>query len=339
MSATFLHPSRVRRFFAGKSHLPAAGPHVFQEQARRFDAAQTLVRALYAFFIYFAVTQLPELGGLMDRATYSPLWPVAWLRWTDAGTGQRALLFFYVATNVLGAFVPEWRIARLLVFLGLLEYVGLKESYGKIGHSLHLPLLVAGVLVFLPGGWHRASETVSRRLRQSTLLVFWIAQAAVLMSYTMSGAAKLGGALWQAVHLQPNAFLPGAFGALIAKRLLDTHSASLLGGWIVRHPFLTWPLLPVTIYVEWFAFWVAFRPAVARAWAAVLIVFHVGTYVTMTIAFPQSCFLLAILFFASPFEPDNLRWQNVVLELPLIGGFWKKWQSGKRAAVVLVKGR
>ena len=329
----FPHASRVRRFFAGKSHLPAAGPHVFQEQARRFDTAQTLIRALYAFFIYFAVTQLPELGGLMDRATYAPLWPVEWLRWTGAGTGHRALLFFYVATNVLGAFVPEWRIARLLVFLGLLEYVGLKESYGKIGHSLHLPLLVAGVLVFLPRGWHRASETVSRRLRQSTLLVFWLAQAAVLMSYTMSGAAKLGGALWQVVHLQPNALLPGAFGALIAKRLLDTHSASLLGGWIIRHPFLTWPLFPAAIYVEWFALWVAFRPAVARAWAAALIVFHVGTYVTMTIAFPQSCFLLAVLFFASPFEPDNLRWQNVVLEVPLIGGFWKKWQSEKRVSV------
>ena len=85
------------------------------------------------------------------------------------------------------------------------------------------------------------------------------------MSYTMSGAAKLGGALWQVAHLQPNAFLPGAFGALIAKRLLDTHSASLLGGWVIRHPFLTWPLLPVTIFVEFFAFWVAFRPAVARA--------------------------------------------------------------------------
>ena len=134
----------MRRFFAGRSHLPAAGPHVFQEQARRFDTAQTLVRALYAFFIYFAVTQLPELGNLMDRATYSPLWPVAWLRWVEVGTGHRALLFFYVATNVLGAFVPEWRVARALVFLGLLEYVGLKESYGKIGHSLHLPLLVAG---------------------------------------------------------------------------------------------------------------------------------------------------------------------------------------------------
>ncbi len=334
-----LHPSRVRRFFAGESHLPAAGPHVFQEQARRFDTAQTLVRALYAFFIYFAVTQLPELGNLMDRATYAPLWPVAWLRWVDVGTGHRALLFFYVATNVLGAFVPEWRVARLLVFLGLLEYVGLKESYGKIGHSLHLPLLVAGVLVFLPSGWHRASETVSRRLRQSTLLVFWITQAAVLMSYTMSGAAKLGGALWQIAHLQPNALLPGSFGALIAKRLLDTHSTSLLGGWVIRHPFLTWGLLPVTIYVEWFALWVAFRPILARTWAAVLIVFHVGTYVTLTIAFPQSCFLLAVLFFASPFEPDNLRWRNVVLELPLVGGIWKKWQSGKRVSVESVEGR
>ena len=329
-----LHPSRLRRFFAGRSHLPAAGPHVFQEQARRFDAAQTLIRALYAFLLYLAVTQFTELGSLLDRATYAPLWPVAWLHWASVGVGNRLLLGFYVVTNLLGAFLPERRAARLLVFLGLLEYVALKNSYGKIGHSLHLPLIVAGLLVLLPAGWHRASETVSRRLRQTTLLVFWLVQAAVLMSYTMSGAAKLGAALWQAAQGQPNAFLPGGLGAFIAQRLIETHSTSLFGGWIIRHPFLTWPLLPATIYAEFFAFWAAFRPAVARPWAALLIVFHAGTFFTMTITFPQSCFLLAILFFASPFEPDHLRWQNAALELPLFGGWQKKWQSKRQAPVV-----
>ena len=328
-------PSRIRRFFAGHAHRPAAGPHVFREQARRFDTAQTLIRAIYAFLLYLAITQFSELGGLAERATYAPLWPVAWLNWIGTGTGHRLLLSFYIATNVLGAFVPEWRAARLAVFLGLLEYVALKNSYGKIGHSLHLPLIVAGILVFLPHGWHRASEDAGRRLRQATLLVFWLAQAAVLMSYTMSGAAKFGAALWQIAHLQPNAFAPGALGAFIAQRLLQTHSASVLGAWIIRHPLLTWPLMPATIYVEMFAFWAAFRPAVARVWAAVLIVFHVGTFFTMTISFPQSCFLLAILFFASPFEPDNLHWQMVGFEVPLAGGLWKKWKSRPRAHDVI----
>ncbi len=59
-------------------------------------------------------------------------------------------------------------------------------------------------------------------LRQSTLLVFWLAGPAVLMSYTMSGVGKLGGALCQLVRLQPNAFAPGGLGALIAQRLLQT---------------------------------------------------------------------------------------------------------------------
>ncbi len=329
---SFFHPSRLRRFFAGHSHRPIAGSRVFREQARRFDTAQTLIRAIYAFLLYLAVTQFTELANLLDRVTYSPLWPVAWLHWFNTGTGHRLLLSFYVATNVLGAFVPEWRAARVAVFLGLLEYVALKESYGKIGHSLHLPLIVAGLLVFLPTGWHRASETVRRRLRQTTLLVFWLVQAAVLMSYTMSGSAKLACAFWQVAHLQPNAFGPGAVGSLIAQRLIETHSTSLLGAWIIRHPYLTWPLMPTTIFIETFAFWTAFRPAVARLWASLLIVFHVGTFFTMTITFPQSCFLLAILFFASPFAPDDLRWQTVWLEVPLLGGWWKKYQSRNRLA-------
>ena len=73
---------------------------------------------------------------------------------------------------------------------------------------------------------------------------------------------------------------------------------------------------PVAVVFETGAFLVAFRPALGRPVAAFLILFHVGTYWTMTITFPQNCLLLALFFFVSPFEPPDLRWQTVLSGVP-----------------------
>ena len=326
MVASFLR--RCRRFLTG----PPAPHHEspLRAQPRRFTAAQTLVRAFYAFTLYLAVTQITTLGDLLARRPFAQLWPVAWLHWTHGTQGVFALLAFYLATNVLGPFFVEWRAARVAVFLGLLEFVALKNSYGKIGHSLHLPVLVAGVLVLLPAGWTWPATLAPRRLRQQTLLVFWLAQAAILLSYTMSGLGKLGGGVWQLTTGQPSVFLPGAFGEHIAQRLVQTDSHSTLGDWIIHHPLLTWPLMPAAVVFETVAFLAAFRPALGRPVAALLILFHVGTYFTMTITFPQNCLLLALFFFASPFEPTNPDWQNAVFSLPLARRAWTKWQSARK---------
>ena len=322
VSAAFIH--RCRRLLSGEPPAPDA-ESPFRAQPRRFTAAQTLVRAFYAFALYLAVTQFTTLGDLLARRPYAQLWPVTWLHWTHGTQGVHALLALYFVTNVLGPFFVEWRAARVAVFLGLLEFVALKNSYGKIGHSLHLPVLVAGVLIFLPAGWTRSSALAPRRLRQETLLVFWLAQAAILLSYTMSGLGKLGGALWQLCTGQPNAFLPGAFGEHVAQRLVQTSSPSTLGDWIIHHPWITWPLMPAAVAIETFALLAAFRPSLGRPVAALLILFHVGTYFTMTITFPQNCLLLALFFFASPFEPTNPDWQRAIFSVPFARLSWTKW--------------
>lgn len=331
MTACFFLLSRLCRWLAAPFPTPTTHLGVFSAQARRFTTAQVLVRAFYAFLLYTAVGTFTDLPALLDHAVTAPLWPVVWLRRVDAAAGPRALMAFYLATNLLGAFAASWRAGRLLTFLGLLEYVALKNSFGKVGHSQHLLLWVAGVFVLLPAGWERSVPQTSRRLRQETLLVFWLAQATVLTSYTMSGAAKLGAALWQLVHGQPNAFFPGALSAIVAQRLLETHSASFFGAWIVHHPHLTWPAFPAAMALELFALRAAFRPALARPWAAGLILLHVGIYFTMTISFPQHCFLLALLFLASPFEPEPApTWQTRFSDILFLPNYYKSWQAKRR---------
>lgn len=320
---------RLRRWLAGRNAAAApadpAARRIFARQTEGFLVAQTAVRAFYAVLLYFlASAQFPSFGKLIDHPPVTPLWPVAWLSHAPGGAaaGVRALLSFYGLSTLLGVLLPGPRWARGAAALGLLELVALQNSYGKIGHSLHLALAVAGLLILLPAGWERRSGA-GRRTRQETLLVFWTCQAAILLSYTMSGLGKLGGALWQLAHGQPNAFFPGAVGAHIAERLLQTHSQSTLGAWVIDHPWLTWPPMPGAIYLELFAFAVAFRPALARPWAAALITFHLGVFFAMTINFPFHCLLLALFFFQSPFALARVRWQRLLLDLPLFGAVLK----------------
>ena len=318
-------PRACRRFFTGPV-LPPISAGLFRGQAWRFTAAQTLVRAFYIFLLYLAILQVTELSVLIYQQLDLPLWPVAWLGVSGSlfPAGVKVLFFFYLGSNVLAALLPGWRSLRIAACLGLLEYVALKNSFGKISHSFHLPLLVSGLLVFLPTGWDRRADRASRATRQGTLLVFWLCQAGVLLSYTMSGLGKLGGAVYQLAVGQPSAFAPGALGSHIALRLLQTHSQSELGAWIIHHPWLTWPGLPAAIYLELFSFWIAFRPALQRPWAAGLILFHLGTFFTMTITFPQSSFLLALLLFQSPFAPERFPgWQTLLFQLPLAGRLLK----------------
>ena len=329
--AFLAHPSRLRRFLAASTVAPPRG-NVFAAQARRFTVAQMLVYAFYAFLLYTPVGQFGEQPILLDRHVAAPLWPVAWFHRVGAVTAPPILVAFYLATNILGAFVVSWRAGRVLTFLGLLEYVALKNSLPKIGHSLHLLVYVAAVFILLPAGWDRPAPQTSRAHRQETLLVFWLAQAVLLMSYTMSGAAKLAAALYQLFAGQPNAFFPGGLSAIVAQRLLETRATSFFGAWIVHHPFLTWPAFPAAIYLELFAFLVAFRPALARPWAAGLVLLHVASYFTMTISFPQSCFLLAIFFLASPFEPDSARtWHGWLPALPLFANIYRFARTKRRS--------
>lgn len=302
----------VRRFFAGSPG--RRQPDVFRGETRRFALAQMIVRAFYAFALFFlADALLPEIAKLAPRPPVSPLWPLAWLSFVDPTLGLRALGTLSAGALVAAALAPGWRVARVAGWLALLEFAALKSSYGKIGHSLHLSLWVAFILIALPRGWTRGE---SRGVRRQTLLVVWTCQAAILLSYTMSGLGKLGGALYQTALGQPSALTPGGVGAHIAERLLQTHSQSALGAWIVAHPLLTWPLMPGAIAVELFSFWAAFRPSLQRPWAMALIVFHLGIYLAMTINFPQNCFLLALFFFASPFEPAGLRLVDRLADLP-----------------------
>ncbi len=306
-------------------------------QAARFALATGLVRGFYALSLFIVVDALPELVQQRVPGRSFLLWPVAWLGWIGGppATGPWCVVALLLMGTAVAAFLPQRRWARALAALGWLEFVALNNSAVKIGHSQHLLVIVSAVLIFLPTGWHLPSAAATRMLRQRTLLVFWTAQAATLLTYSLSGFGKFVGAFYQLTRGEIGAFSPNALAYHVADRLLQTASVSVLGEWLIDYPLLGWPGMLLTVYLQCTALAVAFRPALQRWWAAGLAAFHVVSFFTMTINFPVNVFLLALLFFHSPFapaEPPPLT--RLLAETPLLGPWWQRFRrlhsSGKR---------
>lgn len=311
---------RMRRRLRGPVLLPSRA--VFQRQSEAYRDARVIVRCYYAALLFLAVWLMPEWPGHLARRDVMPLWPVAWLTRVDLRTGIAVILAGYVGGALLGALFPDRRWARAAAFLGLFEFVAYNNSLGKIGHSLHAWVLTSFLLVFLPGDRNRPSSP-ARVVRQRFLIVFGACQAMVLLTYTMSGLGKVGRAVAQLCLGETSAFHPHALAVVVADRLLQTNSQSLLGPWLIDHPLAGWPFLLATLYLQLVAFFVAFRPALHRWWGIGLVLMHLGTVLLLTVHFPQNILLLALLLFFSPFRRDDVSWRERLRQLPLFGRLFR----------------
>jgi hypothetical protein len=293
---------------------------VLQDHARAGERAAAAIRILYCFPLYWYATHLDELRPLLAPAEPTLLWPVAWLAWVDPSTGAAMILGLGFGSALLGVALPERRWVRALVFLGLLEVLALKFSFGKVHHLMHGWLFPTFVLVALPDGWSRAEGPGrGRQTRQATLFTFAAAQMAVAMTYSLAGLGKILGTGFQAAQGQITPLHPEALARHLADRILQTHADSLLGPWMIDHATWLWPLMLGTVYLQLFALQAAFRPRLHRWWAVGLMGFHAVSVLSLTIDFNPNILLVGILFAASPNGPRGWELRETLRDLPLLG--------------------
>ncbi len=313
----------IYRFFSARD--TADWVTTLRMQKPAYTVAKVLIRVFYGFLLYYAAIIHHLWDYYHNILPTDLLWPVIWLNaLEDPIVGVRLILVGGFIAALTGALFCEIRWARVMVFIGLLEYLGLKYSYGgSIGHGMHLWLILSFILIFLPIDWAKTGK-VSRLTEQMTLRLYWCCQALVMLTFSMSGLGKLGGAIYQIFSGQIHLFHPDAFALHIAERLLQNNTTSLMGNWFINHSMWGIPIMVVTLYVQLFAIWAAFRPSLHHLWGFGLILFHIGTSLILSINFTFSIFLIALLFLYSPFKPENVNWQSVLRDLPLFGFFYRK---------------
>ena len=286
----------------------------FRLQTEASIQARGLVRFFYAGLVYLAASLVPAWGGIVERVPVQPLWPVAWLH---SGEGIVGVLCLHLFGAVAALAFPQNRWARLAAFLGVLEYVALSNSFGKIGHSMHGWVLVALIFLFLPcGGFERGA---ARAVRQQFLHVIWLATFLLLYIYFMSGMSKVGGCLWQLWNGEATVLNPHALSNQIADRLNQTQGTNSVAVWLIDHHWIGWALYLGVIYLQIAALWAAFRPALLRPVGIAMIFFHVGTYFIFTIGFIPMVLLVGILLLGSPWAPPTDLGRSCWTQLPGVG--------------------
>lgn len=310
-----MKPQRTLRHIARGT----SGAYPFARLTSAFVTSQTIVRLYYLISLYLIAELFKKFitsWSLLNVADLPLLWPIKWAVRLEMQTAVYLIASIGIGGTIFAALFPEKRMFRLLAFIGLLFTVALENSFGKINHNMHGWLAVAFCFVMLPSIIKKRPLRIEK---MRYLLIFWMAQAFLLWFYTMAGAWKLNFGIQQLFSGDVHAFHPYAMAHQIANRLLQDDSTSILGPFLLNFPLLGWPLYVSAIYLELFSIIAAFRPSLHRLWGISLALFHIGTYLTMTIAFNQNILLLGLLLIASPFHPPTWHWSDAVRDLPLIG--------------------
>ena len=303
----------------GCGHWPVQEPLDTTRHRAMFDQAFWLVRAYYAAMLYIAYGEMSPLWRIaVNGGNIDPLWPVFWT--TDVQLASISIMVAMVTTAVLAVVFPDRRWPKLLVFVAFLLTASFRTSFGlgSINHGNHYWLWLAFCFCFLPSGGREDLRT-SMASRYRFLLTFWFAQALILLFYSMSGFWKLAAGIEALVLGEFSGFHPDALAQITAWKMLQTGDESLLGPTLMAYPWVGWPAHLWVIYVELVAFIVLFRPALHRLWGAMLVAFHIGTFLLLNISFPKHVLVLTLLFVWSPFVQRQADLVTVISLLPGLG--------------------
>lgn len=288
------------------------------------ERVAAVIRVAYFFPAFWLAVQALDWQRTAEPVEPELLWPLFWLRWFELSTVGPALFGTCVVAVLAGALFSEHFLARVLSFWGLLSFLALKFSLGKIHHLMHGWLLLLFVLLWLPRGWSTPAA-LGRRGRQELVLVFSAAQLLVATTYTLAGAGKILGGLYQLVRGEVTVFHPQSLARHIAARLLETNDVSLWGPWLIERGEWLWPLMMGTVYLQFFAIVFALRPRLHRLLGYGLVVFHVLAPLSLAIDFTPAIMLCGTLFVASPIAPEDAHWRAVLTDLPLVRYAHERW--------------
>lgn len=319
----------VQKYISKGIQFPAV--HVFAQKTVPFLRAQNLVRFYYFCLLFFSVFLFTNWWDVsfVTQSVISPFWPTSWIYLVSPIFAVYSIRLLFIAGAFLAAVFPEQRFARVVAFLGLIEFVSLYASFWKLDVDWYTWILVAFLLIFLPKGW---SNPIKATLltRQKFLLIFWGSQAIVLLTYSMSALGKIFGSTSQFLLGEAHSFSIEASALHIADRLLATNATSVFGPLVINHPWIGWPFFVGAIYLMLFAFFASFRLSLQRVWGIGLILYHIGAYLTMNIAFSSNILLLALLLLHSPFKEQNTKWQTILLDIPLFGWVFRLYLAKRK---------
>lgn len=302
-------------------------PRSLEEHAtydRSVQRAMNVIPFLYFFLLYWAfnVTSMWLRRPLFSPEEFDARWPVSWLTLFSFEHAVLIMCCMLLAGALIGSIFFTRRIGRVIAFVAFFQFHAFLSSFGAPEHAMLVWIYPLFFIIFLPDIWHKQETTLLER--KTFLIAFFGAQVYTGVIYFLAGLGKVTDGISNLLAGTGNFLAPDAFALHISFWLDSTSSTSVLGPFIVAHPFVGWPLFLFMLYMQVFTLWAVFRPSLHRVWGALLISFHIATFLTMDIVFINNIFLLAALFLNSPFERAETSWRERAMDLPLFGLLLKR---------------
>ncbi len=288
-----------------------------ENQKHAYLTARGLVQAFYAFTLILFVRWLSYHWPIwLESKQFDLLWPVAWILPFQT-PALYVIGFFCLGGGILAVLFPQKRWVRFLLFLAFLQFVSIWNSFGRISHSLHAWLWISFIFVLLPdSSWLISRNSISQR--QRFLFIFWGAQMLLALFYSMSGLIKVYVGIEQVMNGEVSIFHPHALAYVVANRLLQNGSESILGPLIVTYPLLGWPFYIAAVWIELLALVAVFRPTLHRLWGVGLLLLHMGNWLFLSILFDDQMMLCLLFLVYSPFHPQKITLREWIDRLPLV---------------------
>ncbi|MEZ4200320.1 MAG: hypothetical protein R3B69_01840 [Candidatus Paceibacterota bacterium] len=283
--------------------------------------AQILQRTRLFVSYYYYVT--PLLGamflgaGLHNKPNFEPIYPLYWSTYFELSSETTILLIkvALVVSSLAAAFFHQHRWSRILFFVALWQVHALESSFGHWNHQWYTWLYTSFIFIFLPNIWESKD---TKKIRDS-LLVIWTAQAFVMLTYTMAGINKFVKVFEQYMAGEVHGLARDAFLYQTAWWVPQLQQPAYFINLIAQFPNLAWLCYASLHFIQLFALWTMVRTSLQPLWTFLLIMFHLGTFVSMGILFTEHLLLLLVLFLPTPLILGRLTWQRVLFDIPVVG--------------------
>lgn len=297
---------------------PEQARHALASQADWYRTSIFGIRCFYVILLALAFQIIEDWQTFVSLYPATELifsWQVAWVPWIGVSNAAGFLHLGLLLASLAAIWNPRSVLFRAAAAIFLLECISLRMAAIGHFHAFHALAWTTLVFVFLP----LPAERANRRARQAVLDHLYFARASLFLFYGFTG-------LWKVVEAVKSMFAGGVatvvpdIGAqLIADRLLFKFHTTFAGPFLVEHPWWSFTLYILHIYVELAAVVVAFRPQIWAYWGVLLLLFHSGILLSMNIAFGYHAALIALLFIILG-HPRRIGWGAAFRQFPLVYG-------------------
>jgi hypothetical protein len=204
-----------------------------------------------------------------------------------------------VMTLCLAAAIVPWSlIVRIAVFLALFMCIAYKYSFGAINHAYHFLVYVSFLLLFLPNRpWQSEHFPRSQKLR--LVSVFWLIQAVLLFCISMSGIRKVYGFGLEMFYTESLSALA------LGRSVYNAGEPIMLQGLVANYPAVFQVPHVGLIFIQVVSLLLLFKPHLIKAYGAVMILFHFGTYLLMGVTFVHHIMIWGLFLVLTPTAPRN----------------------------------